>query len=913
MRAKSWVPEPEPDDSTLFGRELDPFEIAARAFELATIPVTEFYDDPVGFVDEYIDFGTSVREKQPGLTPYQRETLAEVPISGRVALRGPHGLGKALHVQTVIPTPDGWSRMGELAVGDRVLDEQGKPCNVVSVSPRWQGDTWRVTFADGSELTTHGNHEWYAVNVSRRPAGVRDWREHWAATELVTTQEMAKSLRTAGGQLRWRVPTARPLTAPDAPLPIDPYTLGVWLGDGNTADGRLNLNLEDAPEIAARTNAVLADEPEGPHAIRATVPGLHRALRLGGWLGRKHIPTTYLRASEHQRRALLRGLMDTDGFQMAGGIDGVDLTCHELAADVKHLLETLGYVARLRIEEAAYTKEGDRVSVGLRWRMNFRADECPYTLRRYRDSWLARAVQASRHTQRTVVAVEQIEDAETVCITVDSSSHLFLAGSQCIPTHNTTTNALLVIWFAVTRNAAGTDWKVVTTAGAWRQLEKYLWPEIRKWVRKLRWDKLGVEPWREGREIMTLSLNLEHGEAFAVASSDKQKIEGAHADSIMYVFDESKSIAADIFDAAEGAFSGAEAPPELAPGETRAIEGRDLEAFAVATSTPGEPNGRFYDIHSRKPGFEDWKVRHVTVNEVIAAGRISEQWRAQREKQWGAESALYHNRVLGEFWSSAADSTIPLSWVEAAVERWHEWANSGRRKHAATRVVGVDVARGGADNTVIAYRRGVVIEKVDKLSVASTTAVTAAVQVRVEGGDEIVVDAVGVGGGVLDQLAQAGYQVRPFTASRRSYRTDVSGQLGFLNRRAELWWGLRERLDPAANPTICLPPDDGLIAELTSPKWSITAGGKIQVEGKEDLRKRLGRSTDTADAVLHTWASPESAEGGDGSAGVVHSYGGSVDLGSYLPGHLHTANSGAFAFGDGEAESFHSWEQELNG
>lgn len=471
----------------------------------------------------------------------------------------------------------------------------------------------------------------------------------------------------------------------------------------------------------------------------------------------------------------------------------------------------------------------------------------------------------------------------------------------------TTTNALTVLWFAITRDAAGVDWKACTTAGAWRQLEKYLWPEIRKWARKLRWDKLGMTPWREGKELMTLSLSLEHGEAFAVASSDKAKIEGVHADSVLYIFDESKAIAADIFDAAEGAFSGAvEFDPNTAD---RAVgpEGRGLEALAVATSTPGEPSGRFYDIHSRKPGFEDWSVRHVTLKEVIKAGRVSQRWVDARERQWGRDSALFANRVLGEFHSSADDATIPLAWVEAAVERWHEWVRAGRRK-MGNRVLGVDVALGGADYTAIAHRRGQVIERVDKLTTADTLAVASAVQVRADRSDDIVVDAIGVGAGVLDQLRRENYSARGFTASQRSYRYDLSGTLGFLNRRAELWWGMRERLDPARGSTVCLPPDDDLIGELTSPKWKVTAGNKIQVESKDEIRDRLGRSTDTADAVLQTWALVGGDKLAGGAVGTALQFEGPDDLEHFEPGGAHTAG-GALAWGSGDAAAVYEWER----
>jgi hypothetical protein len=226
----------------------------------------------------------------------------------------------------------------------------------------------------------------------------------------------------------------------------------------------------------------------------------------------------------------------------------------------------------------------------------------------------------------------------------------------------TTLNAWAVLWFALTRD--GEDWKVITTASAWRQLEVYLWPEVHKWARLLKWDKLGRRPFTDG-ELLTLNLKLATGQASAVASNLPALIEGAHADHILYLFDESKTIPEGTFDAAEGAFAGAG-------------EGSALEALALAASTPGEPVGRFYDIHKRKPGFEDWHVRHVTVEEAIAAGRVSPQWVEQRAKQWGVTSAVYQNRVKGEFCSSDEDSVIPLAWVEAACARWEGQSLAGQ-------------------------------------------------------------------------------------------------------------------------------------------------------------------------------------------------------------------------------------------
>ncbi len=401
-----------------------------------------------------------------------------------------------------------------------------------------------------------------------------------------------------------------------------------------------------------------------------------------------------------------------------------------------------------------------------------------------------------------------------------------------------TTSAITVLWFALTRDAAGVDWKAVTTAGAWRQLERYLWPEIHKWARLINWDMLGREPLDPRSEILTLNIKLRHGTAFAVASDNAELIEGAHADSVLYIFDESKAIAADTFDAAEGAFSGAG-------------EGSSNEAFALAMSTPGEPNGRFYDIHRRAPGLDDWWARHVTKDEAIAAGRITEEWCRRRRAQWG-DSAVYHNRVEGEFHSSDEDGVIPLSWVEAANERWRAWDEAGRPEADGLRVVGVDVARSGADKTVMALRYGPVVTELRHTAKEDTmaTAGRAAGILSANAKMQAVVDVIGIGAGVVDRLREQRFNVDGFNASEGTHRRDASREMGFSNCRAAAWWTLRELLDPTSDHNVALPPDDLLTGDLTAPHWRVVSGGRIQVESKDDIKKRIGRSTDDGDAVV---------------------------------------------------------------
>lgn len=421
--------------------------------------------------------------------------------------------------------------------------------------------------------------------------------------------------------------------------------------------------------------------------------------------------------------------------------------------------------------------------------------------------------------------------------------------------------AWLILWFALSRD--GLDWKVITTASAWRQLTVYLWPEVHKWARRLRPEVIGRDLLRADAELLDLAIKLRTGQATAVASNDPEKIEGAHADHILYLFDESKIIPAETFDAAEGALSTG-------------------DAYALAVSTPGEPSGRFYDIQRGAPGYDDWWVRHVTVDEAIAAGRMSAEWCARRKRQWGEGSAVYRNRVLGEFASSDEDAVIPLAWVEAANERWLAWREA-TKDDPQIHAIGVDVARGGDDLSVIALRSGDVITELRFFSYSDTMQTTGEVAYTMgkTGAAYAVVDVVGVGAGVTDRLREMGHSVIAFNAGARAGVTDSSGELEFVNKRSAAWWAMREGLDPANHPTVCLPPDDitggNLTADLTEPHWSRDSRGRIAVESKDAIKKRLGRSTDFGDAVMQAfWWEPPDISGTvvvyDGAEGFMPSY-----------------------------------------
>ena len=424
--------------------------------------------------------------------------------------------------------------------------------------------------------------------------------------------------------------------------------------------------------------------------------------------------------------------------------------------------------------------------------------------------------------------------------------------------------AIAILWFALTRDGR-TDWKAPITASAWRQLTKMLLPEISIWISRLKWNRIGRSPFNPRTEKLVQSLKLSTGEAFAMASDDPTALEGVHSSSVLFSYDEAKAIPDDIFDATEGAFSGAGADTKQ-------------EAFVLVFSTPGPPDGRFYEIHCRIKGTEDWWVRHITLDEALAAGRISQEWVDQRKLQWGKNSALYQNRVLGEFAVGTEDGIIPLTWVEDAIERWHEWMDeleqSDNQLPGILTQLAVDVGGGsleGDKSTIALCYDHVKIKEIIRIEQAdlrtSTMELVEMLAVIMDNhkrigqsGGIVFIDAIGIGAGAYNRLQQLRRPSYPFIASKTTSLQDSTRSLGFSNWRSAVWWLTREILNPDSGFNVCLPPDDMIIGDLCTPQQLPTIGGKIRVESKEQIRTRLGRSPDVGDAVTMALVGPTLVE-----------------------------------------------------
>lgn len=336
---------------------------------------------------------------------------------------------KGLALDTPIPTPTGWTTMGALAIGDRVLDSSGRPCSVTAKSAVHYRPCYRVRFDDGASVICDEEHLWRTQSGEARRGRALTDRVH-------TTDEIRRTLKHRG-QNHHRVPLAAALDLPDVELPIHPYVLGCWLGDGGTTTGRITKPDEELFEhIAACGYSVApANAADGKCPTR-TVYGLRRQLRLAGIFGHKSIPTAYLRAGYEQRLCLLRGLMDTDGSWNAQRRQAVFTSVDKaLCVEVQDLALSLGQRAIVHTFTAhgyGITREAYRVTFTPVGGLN------PFLLSRKADQVTVSAYAMSH--RRVIVAVDVVPIVATQCIAVDSPDHTYLCTEWMIPTHNTTTS-----------------------------------------------------------------------------------------------------------------------------------------------------------------------------------------------------------------------------------------------------------------------------------------------------------------------------------------------------------------------------------------------------------------------------------------------------------------------------------------
>lgn len=330
--------------------------------------------------------------------------------------------GKLVADSTPVPTPNGWTTHGQLHEGDYVFHPSGNAIRVTAVhDPALSSMT--VHTSDHGAIKVHPNHEW---TVYDRGSGA--WRT--VETRYLSTQKLRNGPVGRGGRFRFQLPFRQALTLPDIELPVDPYALGVWLGDGSSSKAAITHHPADEYVLPYPESARCVHQQTGV-VTTYYQGGLIGDLFRAGVLNNKHIPPAYLRSSEKQRRALLAGLIDTDGHVSKIGQVSFDNTNERLVRNVAELLRTLGYRAHVHKPTPPKLSSSGIQGMLPMWRVTYTPhDEGPARLPR------KAAVKLGSRRRVAITAITHDEPEPGRCITVDSPDGLYLVGEQFTPTHN---------------------------------------------------------------------------------------------------------------------------------------------------------------------------------------------------------------------------------------------------------------------------------------------------------------------------------------------------------------------------------------------------------------------------------------------------------------------------------------------
>jgi hypothetical protein len=386
-------------------------------------------------------------------------------------------------------------------------------------------------------------------------------------------------------------------------------------------------------------------------------------------------------------------------------------------------------------------------------------------------------------------------------------------------TGKSTTSSWAMLWYVLLRFPN----KVVVTAPTSGQLFDALFAELKRWINELPPQLQVLLTVKSDR----VELSAAPAEAFISARTSRaetpEALAGVHSENVLLVVDEASGVPEKVFEAAAGSMSG-------------------HSATTILLSNPTRSSGTFFESQTRLA--DTWWTRRWS---CVESPLVSEEFVDEMRARYGEDSNAFRIRVLGEFPMADDDTIIPFHLADSAIKRDIEIPEGTKP------IWGLDVARFGADKTALCKRYGNVVTEITSWQGLDLMQTVGRVMAEYEGlspsmrPSEILVDSIGVGGGVVDRLRELGAPVRGINVGEAPAMGNT-----YMNLRAELWFKTKGWLE---DRSCKLPNDDQLLAELTSIRYGFTPGGKMKAESKDDMRKRGLKSPDLADALCLTMAS----------------------------------------------------------
>ena len=330
--------------------------------------------------------------------------------------------GKQLSDSTLVPTPNGIKKHGELKVGDYVFGRNGKPVKVLWTSPKTQSE-YIITFSDGSKVECHGNHEWVVYNRSKHKEETLETKAIFSAGNIY------KGNRKRGSRYNYQIDPAACVAFPRKKVDIDPYTLGAWLGDGKSSAPQITIgngDYEIISKIPYRATSFWKQKNTGVDYFY-----FGKALNLSayGLLNNKHIPDAYIFNSVRVRKEIIAGLIDTDGYVYKNGRITISNTNKQIIESAAFILRSLGQSVSISEFQPATSSSGIKGKKVV-YQLCFTPTTIfPTVVPR------KKITQTGRNKKRAIISIEKKDGLEFGnCIQVEGG--VYLVGTTFIPTHN---------------------------------------------------------------------------------------------------------------------------------------------------------------------------------------------------------------------------------------------------------------------------------------------------------------------------------------------------------------------------------------------------------------------------------------------------------------------------------------------
>lgn len=805
---------------------------------------------------------------------------------------GEAGGGKGLKPETPVLTPFGWKAIGKLKIGSAVCATDGTVTRVIGKFERGKQPVYRLAFSDGSEIVCDADHIWlaWATRKSRKIGNAltcgEDGAKKWA------TSAIFEHYRKGGARLKIpvisepvRFNVAGSLKGKDKFIrrTLPPYVLGVLIGDGSLSTGIARFTVPD-PEIAERVakelGCKLGEYGEAGKVISYRIPNAFSLDDLTdlGLLGcrseDKFIPRIYLLGTVEERFALMQGLMDTDGWAEEDGDVYYCTVSERLRDDVRELARSLGAIVSVREKDPHFTYRGERRQgqTAYTLRIKMPASERVFHLPRKKERVAGKSYQSMG---LTLESIEPCGVAETVCIAVEHPNSLFITEHYLV-THNSD----LLLGLAVNEHRKSAIFRQKLSDA--KSMEERLSEIVGDRGRMNYSDHV----WKDGDQRIQFGYLEKPGAEKGHQGQPKDFLgfdEGAQQQAKKQIF---------------------------LMGWVRSVDPDQRCRVVIASNPPLSGDGDhliewfapwldpMHPLYPAKPGQLLWAVfvgDEEEMHSVWVDGpepvEIEGEVRTPKSRTF-VPASLADNAYLrdtdygsqldqlpeplrtalktGNFMMARKDhawQVIPSEWVRLAQERWSE-----EHPHLKGRMwaMGVDVAQGGGDKTTLAPLYNECFGRLTTergIDTKNGPIVASLILKERRDGADIGIDCTGGWGNSARDHLETNNNITAYSVvfSRGTKEKQANGSLGFKNERARLWWRFREALDPNSEHKIALPPSKKLFAELTAVHWMVKSGGSsnegvIQIEEKDEVRKRLGSSTDEADAVIMAWDLRDAAQ-----------------------------------------------------